>query len=108
MPVREKGTNGAGSRTARPFSRPVHVQSAAKPRASPPTAMEFTAQTDSALEGDGFGLPIPGREAVKPSCETVSKTGADLLGNRRFESISLQRRVSHKLDFPRHHPRRGG
>jgi len=28
MPVREKGTNGAGSRTARPFSRPVHVQSA--------------------------------------------------------------------------------
>jgi hypothetical protein len=27
----------------------------------------------------------------------VSKTGADLLGNRRFESISLQRRVSNKL-----------
>jgi hypothetical protein len=48
---------------------------------------------DSPLEGDGFELPVPGREAVKPSCETVSKTGADLLANRRFESISLQRRV---------------
>jgi len=46
MPVREKGTNGAGSRTARPLSRPGHVQSAAKPRASPPTALEFTAETE--------------------------------------------------------------
>ena len=59
MPVREKGTNGAGSRTARPFSRPVHVQSAAKPRASPPTALEFTTETDSVLEGDGFELSVP-------------------------------------------------
>jgi hypothetical protein len=46
---------------------------------------------DSALEGDGFELPVPGRETVKPPCDTgLSKTGADLLGNRRFESISLQ------------------
>jgi len=30
----------------------------------------------------------------------VSKTGADLLGNRRFESISLQRRVRCELAFP--------
>jgi hypothetical protein len=37
---------------------------------------------DSPLEGDGFELPVPGREAVKPSCETLSKTGADLLGTQ--------------------------
>jgi hypothetical protein len=29
----------------------------------------------------------------------VSKTGADLLGNRRFESISLQRGVCCGLEF---------
>ena len=32
----------------------------------------------------------------------------DLTGDRGFESTSLQRRVSNKLDFRRHHPRRGG
>jgi hypothetical protein len=63
MPVREKGTNGAGSRTARPFSRPVHVQSAARPRASPPTALEFTAETDSVLEEAGFEPSVPYGEA---------------------------------------------
>src|ERR1700724_3323672 len=46
-----------------------------------------------------YHLPVPGREAVKPSCETVSKTGADLLGNRRFESISLHRRVNCEPGF---------
>src|ERR1700730_15586248 len=52
--------------------------------------------TISSLEGDGFELSVPGRETVKPSWETgllVWKTGADLLGNRRFESISHQRGV---------------
>jgi hypothetical protein len=50
---------------------------------------------DSPLEGDGFKLPVPGRETVKPPCDTgLSKTGADLSGNRRFESISLERRVA--------------
>jgi hypothetical protein len=92
-PSEKKGRTAPARARHVPSLVPVHAQSAAKPRASPPTAMEFTAQTNSALEGDGFGLPIPGREAVKPSCETVSKTGADLLGNRRFESISLQQRV---------------
>jgi hypothetical protein len=29
----------------------------------------------------------------------VSKTGADLLGNRKFESISLLRRVRCELNF---------
>jgi hypothetical protein len=43
-----------------------------------------------------YHLSVPGREAVKPPCDTGltgSKTGAELLGNRRFESISLQRGV---------------
>src|ERR1700730_14491042 len=92
-PSEKKGRTAPARARHVPSLVPVHAQSAAKPRASPPTAMEFTAQTNSALEGDGFGLPIPGREAVKPSCETVSKTGAGLLGNRRVESISLQRGV---------------
>ena len=61
--------------------------------------MKVRFAVDSPLEGDGFELPVPGREAVKPSCETLSKTGADLLGNRRFESCSLQQRVRCELDF---------
>ena len=49
------------------------------------------------MEGDGFELPVPGRETVKPPWETgllSGKTEADLLGNRRFESSSLQQTVS--------------
>jgi hypothetical protein len=49
---------------------------------------------DSLLEGDGFEPLVPGRETVKPLVgdgTACSKTGADLLGNRKFESISLQR-----------------
>src|ERR1700724_3025424 len=38
----------------------------------------------------------------------VSKTGADLLGNRRFESISLQRRVQRTLKLGRCARSRGG
>ena len=38
---------------------PVYAQSAAKPRASPPTALELTAETDSALEQRRFELPVP-------------------------------------------------
>jgi hypothetical protein len=51
---------------------------------------------DSPLEGGGFELSVPGRETVKPprgdepSC---LEKRADLFGNRRFESTSLQRRV---------------
>jgi hypothetical protein len=52
--------------------------------------------TDSLLERDGFGLPVPSasHETVKPSWETgllSRKRGADLVRNRRFESISLHR-----------------
>jgi hypothetical protein len=68
---------------------------------------------DSPLEGDGFELSVPGRETVKPIVgdgTTSSKTEADLLRNRKFESISLQRRVNcepdlrgrHRSDLPHH------
>jgi hypothetical protein len=51
------------------------------------------------VEGDGFEPSVPGRETVNRGDVTaVSKTGADLLGNRRFESISLQRRVRNEPD----------
>src|SRR5437773_930861 len=59
--------------------------------------------TDSLLEGDGFGLPVPSasHETVKPPWETgllSRKRGADLVRNQRFESISLQRRVRNEPD----------
>src|SRR6202047_2531953 len=47
-------------------------------------------ETDCLLEGDGFELSVPGRETVKPIVgdgTTSSKTEADLLRNRKFESI---------------------
>src|SRR5580704_4196786 len=57
--------------------------------------------TISPLEGDGFEPSVPGRETVNPIVgdgTACSKTGADLLGNRKFESISLQQRVGCELD----------
>ena len=56
--------------------------------------------SDSPLEGDGFEPSVPGRETVNPIVgdgTACSKTGADLLGNRKFESISLQERVTCEL-----------
>jgi transposase len=49
---------------------------------------------DSLLEGDGFEPSVPGRETVKPIMgggTAFSKMRANLLGNRKFESGSLQR-----------------
>jgi hypothetical protein len=69
-------------------------------QAKSPTAARFV--VDSPLEGDGFELPVPGRETVKPPWETgllSGKTEADLLRNRRFESSSLQRRVECEPDL---------
>ena len=58
---------------------------------------------DSLLEGNGFELSVPGREIVKPSWETglaVSKIGADLSGNRRFDRAAATRRpTSGQLAF---------
>src|SRR6266403_1781700 len=53
------------------------------PRRPPHSIFRFLVARPS-NRGEGTGMAI-------------SKTGADLLGNRRFESISLQRRVSNEL-----------
>ena len=47
--------------------------------------------------GGGFELSIPGRETVKPSWE------ADLSGNRKFESISLQPSSGESRANPKKH-----
>ena len=60
------------------------------------TARGLRFARDSPLERDGFEPSVPGRadgQTVMGGRTGISKTGADLLGNRRFESISLQRRV---------------
>src|ERR1700730_13520873 len=70
------------------------------PRAIPRSQVRFA--LDSSLEGDGFEPSVPGRETVNPIVgdgTACSKTGADLLGNRKFESISLQRGVHCETDF---------
>src|SRR5256885_855126 len=61
MPVREKATKGPVRARHVPSLVPVHTQRAAKPRAFPPTAAGFTAETDSPLEGTGFELVVPPR-----------------------------------------------
>jgi len=67
--------------------------------------------TDSSLEGDGFELFAGGRwirtfgswsrdrQTVMGDGTAFSKTEADLFGNRKFESISLQRGVDCEPDF---------
>jgi len=59
MPVREKATKGPARARLVPSLVPVHTQRAAKPRAFPPTAVEFTAERDSPLEESGFELSVP-------------------------------------------------
>ena len=59
MPVREKATKGPARARRVPSLVPVHTQRAAKPRAFLPTAVEFTAERDSPLEGSGFELSVP-------------------------------------------------
>ena len=124
MPVREKATNGPGSRASRPFSRPRPYATPAKPRAFPPTAREFTAERDSPLEEDGFEPPVPllrrfcraanpdagmttgalkVRSKRRPLPGAPSHSYSSSKWDREFESCSLQRGVSNE---PRSHPDR--
>src|SRR5207237_9942645 len=66
MPVREKGTNGAGSRAARPFSRPC---APAERRETP--GLSVIVETDSPQEGDGFELPVPRATQGRPKAIIV-------------------------------------
>src|SRR5690349_15891636 len=66
MPVREKAIKGPARARRVPSLVPVHTQRAAKPRAFPPTAVEFTAERDSPLEGAGFEPSVPRVPRVGP------------------------------------------
>jgi len=63
-PVREKRPKGACVQPTIPSLVPMPAQTAAKMRSSPPKALECSAETDPALEGDGFEPSVP-REGVK-------------------------------------------
>jgi len=51
MRFREKGLNERVLSQSVPLSRPAPVQTGAKVRGFSPTGLEFTAETDSLLEG---------------------------------------------------------
>src|ERR1700748_3642131 len=79
--ARQRKSDKAAPARARhvPSLVPVSAQNAAKPRGSPPTALEFTAETDSALEGTGFepsvllgGPMLPGRLMLRVSASERS------------------------------------
>jgi hypothetical protein len=75
MPFREKGLNERVFSQSVPLSRPAPVQTGAKVRGFSPTGLEFTAETDSLLEGTGFEPSVPllgkGLSAVaEPRCRT--------------------------------------
>jgi hypothetical protein len=59
MPVGEKRPKGARAQPTVPSLVPVPEQTAAEMRSSQPKALECRAETGSALEGDGFELPVP-------------------------------------------------
>src|SRR5205807_5449407 len=102
---------GAISKHPARLCRPGRQASRAHPRGKPGFSTFERGcgrETDCLLEGDGFEPSVPARETVNRGDVTaVSKTGADLLGNQRFESISLQRRVrlSLALSFVGRKPR---
>src|SRR5207249_322262 len=54
-----------------PSHVPVHPLSAAKPRGSPPTALDFTAETDSPLEGTGFEPSVPRKAPGVPAVSAL-------------------------------------
>ena len=64
MPDREKRRKGrVRSRPVRSLV-PVHAQTAVKPRGLSRSALGFTAETDSLLEGSGFEPSVPHKTEV--------------------------------------------
>src|SRR5258707_574398 len=62
LPQRPSERNGQKGRVRSqlvPSLVPMPAQTAAKMRGSPPTALECSAETDSALERTGFELAVP-------------------------------------------------
>src|SRR5438477_12339431 len=60
----------------------------------------FRFALDSPLEGDGFGPSVPPVEAGRLCRTGGSEIDLALSGDRRFESISLQRGARCELDPP--------
>jgi len=64
------------------------------PRAAECSRVGLAADSPLREMDSNFWFLVAKGQTVIRDRTAVSKTGADLLGNRRFESISLQRRVS--------------
>jgi hypothetical protein len=99
MPVREKGRTAPACARHVPSLVPVYAQSAAKPRASPPTALEFTAETDSALEEDGFELPVPMLDRLLHRSTVVTSYAVNFAVDSLLEEAVMSEPVS-EVRFP--------
>jgi hypothetical protein len=76
-----------------PSHVPVLAQSTAKPRGSRPTALEFTAETDSALEGDGFEPSVPRQKDLCKHPDRRRSAGViGMLVNPKFADAETQSR----------------
>src|SRR5271169_1735321 len=67
MPIREKGPRRAGWWPVGPLSRHNPCPDRRENRASSTVAAEFTGETDSAAEGDGFEPSVPLRNRGTPA-----------------------------------------
>jgi hypothetical protein len=77
-PLEKNGQKGRVRSQLVPSLVPMPAQTAAKMQDSPPTAAEYSTETDSTLEESGFELTVP-------SDRSVSNQGRQPLGNaRRF------------------------
>src|SRR5215813_7314355 len=86
-PFREKGLNERVFSQSVPLSRPAPVQTGAKVRGFSPTGLEFTAETDSLLEGDGFEPSVPRRK--RKVCSEHERSSAQQLARCRRQPNGL-------------------
>ena len=99
-PSERNGQMSRCSASSSPSLVPLAVQTGAKAPGFSPTAPEFTAETDSPQEGDGFELTVPRRERNEPPSgsrhggdKSPSPSGSLSSGYQWFESGPLHRRV---------------
>ena len=69
------------------------------PRSAECSRVGFAADSPLREMDSNFWFLVAKGQTVIRDGTAVSKTGADLLGNRRFESISLRRRVRREPEF---------
>src|SRR2546430_12247640 len=98
MPVREKRTNGAARARHVPSLVPVYAQSVAKPRASPPTALEFTAETDSALEEEGFEPSVP-RQRSRDFATLAAPIFVSITSSSKQPTTMIQNRIARPVQW---------